>query len=71
MACFVFVVFFLTIPRSLAFSKITRQLSSIKVAFFGGVDGYRSILPRVVSQTSHERCALSMIKYYFPLFQSH
>ena len=64
MACFVFVVvvvFFLTIPRSLAFSKITRQLSSIKMAFFGGVEGYRSILPRVVSPTSHERCALSMV----------
>ena len=64
MACFVcfFVLFFFkTIPRSLAFSKITRQLSSIKVAFLGGVDGYRSILPRVVSPTSHERCALSMV----------
>ena len=61
MACFVCLFVFLTIPRSLAFSKITRQLSSIKVAFFGGVDGYRSILPRVVSPTSHERCALSMV----------
>ena len=35
----VFCFLFLTIPRSLAFSKIIRQLSSIKVAFFGGVDG--------------------------------
>ena len=71
---FLIVFCFLTIPCSLAFNKITLQLGScscIKAAFFGGVDGYRSILPRAISPTSHERCALSMIKYYFPLFQSH
>ena len=61
---FFFVFCFLTIPCALAFSKITLQLGScscIKAAFFGGVDGYRSILPRAISPTSHERCALSII----------
>ena len=60
---FFFVFCFLTIPCALAFSKITLQLGScscIKAAFFGGVDGYRSILPRAISPTSHERCALSI-----------
>ena len=35
------------------------QLTSVKVAFFGGIDVYWPILPLAVSPTSHERCALS------------